>query len=109
MGGISGLIYASVVAVVLYTFLQDIDYSLLFGVFFAVFVIAGLFAGDLIVRSAQGSIYSLWVLYGFLHGILSSSGGIPPTQDELPNKTSAVIFVSLGGIAGLICVLLTYI
>lgn len=108
IGSISGLIYALVIAIVLYPFIQSHNILLMIEVFVAVFALAGLLSGELVFKSIQGCVYALYVLYGYIITLLAPA--VPPlaAEDIFPQKRSGILFVSLGIFAGAICLFIIY-
>ena len=103
IGIISGLIYALTFAVMIYPFMQSIDLLLVFKVFAAVFGLAGLLFGEAIFKSLLGCIYALYLIYGFIIGILLPATAQPADESMFPNKNSGKFFVSIGIVAGVLC------
>ena len=106
IGIISGLIYALTFALILYPFMQSIDLLLVFKVFVAVFGLAGLLFGEAIFKSLLGCIYALYLIYGFLIGILLPATAQASDESMFPNKSSGKFFVSVGIFAGALCLFL---
>ena len=107
IGAISGFLYALTVSLFAITFSLQIDYLQLFIVFTGVFALAGLFCGNLIITSAEGCIYSVYLVYGYVLGFISS-GGFAGDNDILSSKTSGKFFVILGALAAVICITINY-
>jgi hypothetical protein len=99
---VAGLIYASVILLVLYLLKIPIPVALFLKSFMAIFALAGFLLGSSVTPIIMSSVYGLTYLWGVLLGV---TGSIYPSDIDakLFPKTSAYMWlVVLGGVSGVL-------
>lgn len=103
VGMISGLIFALTLSALIFPFSSDLNYFLIVKTFTVVFGVTGLILGPFITYSAQGCLWGLYVIYGYVMGFLGAElpGGV--SGEMFPKKNNGLYFVLVGCVAGILC------
>jgi hypothetical protein len=99
---VAGLIYASVILIVLYLLKIPVPVALFLKSFMAIFALAGFLLGSGVTPIIMSSVYGLTYLWGVLLGVM---GSIYPSDIDaklFPEKSAYLWLMGLGVVSGVL-------